>query len=238
MNCPFHRTIVRRTVDDMSSPSIARTELHERTPPSPEVTVEVFVDPSCPFAWITEQWLAEVDRVRTIELGVRLLSLSVVNDRRDIDPWYRTFNDGAWAPARVMAAVERECGSSAARRFYEAFGHRFHAELGTSDDADRVDVSRDALDRAGLPAHLLDAATDTGFDEHLRAQTARALESVGLDVGVPLVVVDRVAASGPVLSRIPRGDDASRLFDAVVTLAREPGFVRLERQRLGRLVTT
>jgi hypothetical protein len=199
--------------------------------------VVVHVDPSCPFAWITSQWLAEVEGQRPIDLHVRLLSLSVVNEHRPLDDWYRRFNDAAWAPARVMAAVVDGHGELAGRRFYEAFGTRFHVALGTADEVDRVAVAADALADADLPADLLAAAGDGGRDDTLRVITRRALEPVGLDVGVPLVTVDGVSASGPVLSEIPRGDAAVALFDAVRTLAAQRGFVRFERQREGELQT-
>jgi hypothetical protein len=198
-------------------------------------TVEVFVDPSCPFAWITERWLTEVEQHELIDLKVRLLSLAVVNDGRDIDAWYRAFNDAAWGPARVMAAVELQVGNTAARRFYEAYGQRFHVELDTADEADRLEMSTWALERADLPASFIDAATDDRLDEVLRTWTREALAPVGLDVGVPITVVDGVASSGPVLSRVPRGQEAVDLLDALVVLSRQPGFVKIERQRIGSL---
>jgi hypothetical protein len=201
-------------------------------------TVVVHVDPSCPFAWITSRWLAEVERQRPIDLHIRLLSLSVVNEHRQLDDWYRGFNDAAWAPARVMAAVVDGHGEQAGRRFYEAFGNHFHVEMGTADEVDRVAVAADALDDADLPADLIDAATDTRWDETLRTITRDALDPVGLDVGVPVVTVDGVSASGPVLSEIPRGDAAVVLLDAVRTLAAQRGFVRFERQREGELQTS
>ena len=71
----------------------------------------------------------------------------------------------------------------------------------------------------------------------LRSITRDALDPVGLDVGVPVVTVDGVSASGPVLSEIPRGDAAVALLDAVRTLAAQRGFVRFERQRVGELQT-
>ena len=195
----------------------------------------VYVDPSCPFAWITSRWLAEVEAQSGIELQIRLLSLSVVNEHRELDEWYRGFNDHAWGPARVMAAVAAAHGTDAARRFYEAFGKRFHVELHTSDDVNRDAVAAEALADVGLPARCIDAATDQRWDDELRSLTRAALVAVGLDVGVPITVIDGVATSGPVLSEIPRGDAAVALFDATRTLARQPGFVRVERQRIGAL---
>jgi hypothetical protein len=199
--------------------------------------VIVYVDPSCPFAWITSRWLAEVEDQGAIDLQIRLLSLAVVNEHRELDAWYRDFNDRAWGPARVMAAVAAEHGTHAARRFYEAFGDRFHVALDTSDDADRDALAAEALAAADLPAALATAATDARQDDDLRATTRAALEPVGLDVGVPVTVIDGVAASGPVLSEIPRGDAAVTLFDAVRALAAQSGFVRLERRRIGGLHT-
>jgi hypothetical protein len=200
-------------------------------------TVIVHVDPSCPFAWITSRWLAEVERQRQIDLHIRLLSLSVVNEHRELDAWYRGFNDAAWAPARVMAAVVDAHGETAGRRFYEAFGDRFHVEAGTADEVDRVAVAAAALADVGLAPDLLAAATDPRWDDTLRSITRDALDPVGLDVGVPLVTVDGISASGPVLSEIPRGDAAVALLDAVRTLAAQRGFVRFERRRDGELQT-
>ena len=198
-------------------------------------SVIAYVDPSCPFAWITSRWLAEVEQRRPIELDLRLLSLSVVNEHRQLDAWYRAFNDAAWAPARIMHAVRTGQGRDAGRRFYEAFGERFHVELDTADEADRVQIAAEALAAANLPAELLASATDERRDDELRAATYAALETVGLDVGVPLVVIDGVVASGPILSEIPRDKTATDLFDAVRIMARQRGFVRLERQRVGPL---
>jgi hypothetical protein len=200
--------------------------------------VVVHVDPSCPFAWITSRWLAEVERLGIIDVEIRLLSLSAVNEHRDIDAWYRGFNDQAWAPARVMHAVTERHGGVAARRFYEAFGERFHVQLDTGDEVDRVSVAHAALGVAGLPASLGEAAHDATRDRALRAITAEAVQRVGLDVGVPLTEIGGVVAWGPVLSVIPRGDDAIELYRATRVLALQSGFIRYERARSGALETS
>jgi hypothetical protein len=192
------------------------------------------VDPSCPFAWITFRWLTEVERGAAIDLQVRLLCLSVVNERRTLDDWYRDFNDKAWAPARVMAAVRQSHGDVAARRFYEGFGERFHVQLATGDEVERRAVAGEALPATGLPDVLREAADDPRWDDELRTTTRDTLDRVGLDVGVPVVEIDGVVVSVPVLAAIPSGE-AVAVFDAVRLLARRPEFVRLERQRAGAL---
>jgi hypothetical protein len=197
--------------------------------------VTIYVDPSCPFAWITYRWLAEVEQRQVIDLSVRLLSLSVVNEHRDLDAWYRGFNDQAWGPARVMRAVDAQHGEAAARRFYEAFGRRFHVELETADDADRIELAAHALGDAAFPHALVDAAAAVEHDDDLRTLTARALDLVGLDVGVPVVVFGENACAGPVFSEIPKGDEAVAVYRAIRALAAQPGFMRIERQRVGAL---
>ena len=67
--------------------------------------VAVYVDPCCPFAWITSRWLVEVERQRPLAFDFRVVGLAVINEGRELDDWYRGFNDRAWGPARVFAAV-------------------------------------------------------------------------------------------------------------------------------------
>lgn len=200
--------------------------------------VTVHVDPSCPFAWITYRWLTEVERTTSLRLTVRLVSLAVVNEHRELDEWYRTFNDHAWAPARVMAAVAAEHGDDSARRFYEAFGAHFHVQHDTADDVDRRGVALRALADVDLPETVGAAADDERWDTRMRLETRSTLERVGLDVGVPLIEIDGHIASGPVLSAIPTGTAATDLYRAVRTLSAHLGFVRFERARHGDLRTS
>ena len=175
-------------------------------------------DPCCPFAWITSRWLVEVERQRPITLDFRLVSLSVINEGREVDDWYRGFNDRAWGPARVFAVVRAEHGPVGARAFYEAFGHRFHV----GRDEELATVVPDALAACGLAPPLAAAAHDPRWDAELRASTDEALGPVGVDVGTPLLHLDGAAVFGPVLTSCPRGDDAVQLFDAVRTMLLSP----------------
>ncbi|MDG4840293.1 DsbA family protein [Micromonospora sp. WMMD967] len=196
--------------------------------------VVAYVDPSCPFAWITSRWLMEVARIRPITLRFEVMSLAVVNEHRDLEPWYRAFNDRAWGPARVCTAAGTHHGPAALARLYPALGRRIHDEGNKDFDA----VIPAALDEAGLPADLADVARQSDVDDRMRASTARAQQLVGKDLGTPTIVVDDVAFFGPVLSSIPRGDDALRVFDGARLLAGCPAFSELKRARTDELSFT
>ena len=119
--------------------------------------VTFWFDVSCPFCWITSRWIKEVEQVRDITIDWVPMSLSVLNDGRDLDP-------------------------------------------------------------------------DT-VDDKLRAFHQTAMDEVGNDVGTPVVKFGDTAFFGPVLTRIPRGEEAGELFDASVRLASFPYFFEIKRSR-------
>ncbi|GGT99246.1 mycothiol-dependent nitroreductase Rv2466c family protein [Actinomadura citrea] len=183
---------------------------------------DVWFDPSCPYTWITSRWLLEAARVRPVEPRWHLLSLAALNEGRDDDPE----NDPEgylWLPARVCAAVAGEAGQAALGRFYTAFGTRVH-ERGEMEPR----TIPDALDEAGLPEEFAAAALEDRYDDAVRASTAEGLARVGPHVGTPVVAVGERAFFGPVLSRIPRGEEAGRLWDGTLLVAGTAGFHELK----------
>jgi predicted DsbA family dithiol-disulfide isomerase len=191
------------------------------------LSVTVYLDPICPFAWITSRWLVELETLGKITLDVRVMSLPMLNEHRELDDWYREFNDRGWGPARVCAAAAEEHGPGAVRGLYDALGSRIH--LGRNRDY--TEVVPKALAEVGLPATLADAAHSSERDHLLRA-AHREIEAVaGELVGTPTVVVDGRGLFGPVLTSVPRGDEAVRVLDGVCLLAGSRHFAELKGAR-------
>ena len=78
--------------------------------------VQLFVDPVCPFAWMTSRWLLQAAEVREIQPLFSVMSLSVLNEGRDLEPGYRASMDDAWGPARLAIAIVQGHGADAFAR--------------------------------------------------------------------------------------------------------------------------
>lgn len=195
----------------------------------PSVQVDFWFDPLCPWAWITSRWMLEVAKVRPVQPRWHVMSLAVLNeDKDDLSEGYKERMAKAWGPVRVCVAAEQKIGNDAVLPLYTAIGNRFHNEKA---ERNRETIEA-ALAEASLPADLADAMDSTEYDEAVRASHADGIERVGFEVGTPIIAVGDASIFGPVVTPIPRGEAAGKLWDGVWLCLETPGFYELKRSRL------
>ncbi|MDX6277070.1 MAG: hypothetical protein QOJ72_1198 [Nocardioidaceae bacterium] len=211
----------------MTSPDTLTTDASTTT----TETVDFWFDPLCPFAWITSRWMLEVEKVRDVKTDFHVMSLSVLNADKDVEQKYKDMLERGWGPVRIAIAVEKAHGTEALRSLYTALGTKRHNEGREFD----LELYVEALTEAGLSVDFAAAAVDESHDDAVRASHKDGIERVGEEVGTPVISIGGTAFFGPVLTRIPRGEEAGQIWDATRQLAGFDYFFELKRTRTGEL---
>jgi protein-disulfide isomerase-like protein with CxxC motif len=192
-----------------------------------EAVADFWFDPICPWAWLASRWLLEVERTRPVRAHWHVMSLSYLNQDRDLPEDYRDLMDRAWGPVRVCVAAAEQHGDDVLGPLYTALGNRFHLE---GREKGRPTVE-EALAEVGLPVDLADAMETDAYDDALKKSHHAGMDQVGTEVGTPVISVEGVAFFGPVITPTPRGEAAGRLWDGVLLVAGTDGFYELKRTR-------
>jgi hypothetical protein len=193
-------------------------------------TVEIWVDPACPFCWVTSRWLVEqVVPHRDLDVAWRPISLFVKND----PPEGSEYHEVSWFThrlLRVMEAVRAVEGDAAVGRLYREFGARIHHDGDTDFDP------KEALAAVDLDTAHAVAFDDDTWDDVLRAAMDDGSALVGDDVGTPIIAMvnsrgERAGYFGPVISRVPPTDQSLRMWDALTAMMDVDGFFELKKTR-------
>ncbi|WP_373167466.1 mycothiol-dependent nitroreductase Rv2466c family protein [Mycobacterium marinum] len=191
--------------------------------------VELYLDPICPFAWVTSRWLLEAAQSTHTPVTLRQMNLAVLNEGKDLDAKQQQMMQRSRQLGRLFAAVTTKYGADAFARLYDSIGTRIHLR--------REEITqggiREALAETGLDESLSETLDDSGLDDEARHAHQASQAALGGTAGSPIIAVDGQGFFGPVLTRMPSGADGVRLLEAVLTAAKTPEFAVLQRPYQG-----
>jgi hypothetical protein len=207
--------------------------------------VEMYVDPSCPWAWITSRWLVEVASERDLSLTWRSYCLEIRDDYGVAPTMPEEYRERALAGhalshrmLRVFEAARAGSGSGegAVDALYTEWGRRYFGFGAQRNGADHGDaLLAGCLAGCGLSADLLGAADEEKWDGPIVEAMEVAYQFGGPKTQTPTIVVRAEPTpygfKGPVMAPAPEGDAALRLWDAITVIAQEPGFFEITRPR-------
>jgi len=200
--------------------------------------LEFFFDPICPWAWITSRWVAEVQKQRSYDVTWRFISLRMINEEIGYNEGSEVQRQSHFIGTQILraAALARaEEGNEAVGKLYTAVGTALHnnqqrEEMLNNPTFFLVDV----LSRNNLNVDWAKGADNEEFDAVIREETDLAFSRTGKGVGTPILTFKPGQANegsffGPVISEIPRGDAALKLWDAIELIATSTGMAELKR---------
>jgi hypothetical protein len=207
-------------------------------------SVSFFVDPSCPWAWVTSRWVVEVAPHRDLDITWRSYCLEIRDDY-DVAPTIPEEFLGRTVAAhalshrmlRIFEKARTDVGEQAVAALHLEWGSRFFV----SDRGDRlvqgdVSILGDCLAACGLDESVADAQDDERWDVPIVESMEEAYAFGGPKTQTPTIVIEsgsgpRHGFKGPVMSRSPTGEAAVAMWDAIQVLSQEPGFFELTRPR-------
>jgi 2-hydroxychromene-2-carboxylate isomerase len=200
-------------------------------------SVEFFVDPSCPWAWVTSRWVKEVAPQRDLHILWRSYCLEIRDDYGVAPTMPEAHRERALAAharshqmLRIFEAVRTTSGEAAVDALYTAWGGLFFAGPPGGDDS----LLAQCLAAGGLPADLVEAADDEKWDAPITEAMEVAYAFGGPKTQTPTIVVrddPPFGFKGPVMAPAPEGEAAVDLWDAITVIARQPGFFEITRPR-------
>jgi 2-hydroxychromene-2-carboxylate isomerase len=189
--------------------------------------VDFHFDLMCPYAYQTSRWIRAVRDQTGLEISWRFFSLEEINRAESKKhPWERDWSYG-WSMMRIGALLRRQ-GMDRLEAWYAGAGRALH-ENGRKPH--HPEVARQILSELGFDPGLVDAAIgDPTTGEEVLADHERVVAAGGF--GVPtLFFPDGQCLFGPVLIDPPLGEEAERLWDAVIAWTAFPHLYEIQRPK-------
>jgi hypothetical protein len=203
--------------------------------------VSFFVDPSCPWAWVTSRWITDVAPARDLNITWKSYCIEIRDDY-DLAPGFPVEHRALGLAAhelshrmlRVLEAVRAEVGEPAVDAMYTAWGPRYFGSNHGDVIAGRLSVIDDCLAACGLHPSLAKVQHDEKWDVPIVESMQLAYQFAGQKTQTPAIVVESdppYGFKGPVMSQAPTGDAAVRFWDAIQVVSEQQGFFELTRPR-------
>lgn len=190
--------------------------------------VEFWVDPLCPFCWVTSRWIREVAPHRDLDIDWRSISLLVKNQPEE-GSRYHDVATTTHALLRVMESVRAAGQAEKLDALYTEFGRHIHSRKEFDFDVAGVLVG------VGLDASHADAVADVAWDVAIQSSMKEGLGLTGDDVGTPIIAIEaphgKVGIFGPVITNVLDLEPSLKLWDAYVAMVSTEGFFEIKRTR-------
>jgi hypothetical protein len=200
--------------------------------------VEVYVDPSCPWAWITSRWVREVAPQRDLAVTWRSYCLEIRDDYGVAPTMPEDRREAAIAAhalshrmLRIFEEVRSRDGEAMVDALFSAWGRRFFVRERAADD----ELLLECLAECQADPDLIQAADDEKWDAPIVESMKVAYAFGGPKTQTPTIVVRADPPhgfKGPVMAPAPTGAAAVRLWDAIEVITQEPGFFEITRPRV------
>ena len=208
--------------------------MNARVDPGMATPVEFWVDPACPWCWVTARWIVdEIAPQRDLDITWQPISLLFKNEPPEDSPYYAAVVS-THRLLRVMESLRAGgANNTDLQRWYLYCGTLVHHDGVREFDVARVAA---ALEHLGLDPQHATAFDDDAWDAAIRSGMNAGLALVGDDVGTPIIAFTDDAGVkrgifGPVITRVPDAAQSLQVWDAMRALATMDGFWELKRTR-------
>lgn len=187
--------------------------------------IDLYVDPVCPFAWVTSRWLLAANHDGPHTVRLRQMSLAVLNEGNGVDSDHQPMVERSRRLGRVFAAATDGGEPDAFARLYDSIGTRLHVHR----DVLGPDTLAESLTDAGLDPALSQFVNDASLDRAVTRSHEASQNALRGSGGSPIIVIDGHGFNGPILTESPTAQHGPGLLDALVIAATTPGFAALHR---------